>query len=203
MAEDTQGQGQANANQPVDNSDAGAVKTPDVNQADNFKALRQKAETAEKQAEEYKSKLAQYETKAEKDKEAKLKEEGKYKELLEAKEKEISETKRNVAVKEALYNSQANPKYSAVIENIIKSNLQFTDTGNNLEQVIIDAKATYPEFFSVEPAKPAGNIGAGITNSNSTGGMTLDRAMEIVNSGNNAEYMKYQKEISEVISKAK
>lgn len=149
----------------------------------------------DKQSRELKKALAELEAikKADEDKSKTLEEKLAEKELaLKSKDEEIQKTLKQTSLEKQLLKSNINPEF---VDLMLEKGLNIGS-----DNVVEDLKTLYPSAFTITTEqKPIGKVGTNITTGDTTI-FTKEKALEILNSGDNALYQKYHKDISKVLN---
>lgn len=166
----------------------------------NFEALRKAKEASDAELAKYKAKEAEAEKK-------KLAEEGKYQELIEKERKEKEELltkyqseKRQTILEKELAKSGINPELVDLAVSAVQNQVKFNDDNQpeNLAEIVESLKTNKPSLFSDPKVTTAGKIGAGVSTSGDPK-MTKEKALEIINSGDNRLYNSNLKAIQEAL----
>jgi hypothetical protein len=176
------------------------IKKPEVSDKDtNFANLRKKLNDTDK-------KLAETEAKLKAKEEKELEETGKFKELAEIKTKEAEEVKtkylekiKQTQIQSELLKSGVNPEYQDLFTQQF-STLKVNEEGEieGLSEKLSEVKAKYPLMFS--SVQMAGNVGISASTTSNTSTISKQKALEIIESGDNALYQKHQKDILQAIN---
>lgn len=199
----TSGSADVNTPPPNDENQTGQ-KSEESTQEKNFKALRETNNRLTKELEAIKAKELEAQKK-------KLEEEGKLQELLALANTEKSELQnqltnisRQSQIQKELAKSGLSSSLADLILPSVLAQAKYQDDGSavNLQDIIEGIKTTSPQLFAAQPAVPAGtSTGVGATQSGeSSKPMTQEKALEILNSGNNSEILRLNKEIQAALN---
>ena len=174
--------------------DTTKVETTEQVKTDVPKLLRKQLEESNKEKAELKARLEAIE-KAEADKSKTAEEKLAEKDLkIKEYEKAISQKETYFNLEKKLLTENVNPELSDLINSKAK---ELLNTESNVDQVVEMLKTSYPTAFNTVN-KPIGKVGLSVsTGNNST--MSKERALEIINSGDNKLYQSNLKLIAEAI----
>lgn len=169
----------------------------DENSKENKREGEKRLEEALKKANREKEQLAK-ELENLKNKELEEKEE--FKTLYEKTKSDLKNLQIRSQISEVLSEESINPEFSKLIKREVENNVQDIENidTETLKNIVNQLKTEYPSAFTVKKAKV--NIGTDIASPPKTAGLSMEEALNIVNSGDNIAFNTHKDEIEKLLS---